>query len=352
MLREIIQVAEQTWRLDGTEMEVEVVLASRAANGYAPDLFTLRGRYPRIIHGEASTHRVIAQDGVIVEIDKQALGLMQEDALSRNARSSRAVPVKTMLDEVRNRPFVPWHWGKNQKGMQAGEECDTPVSSWHMTSEADDFWQREDMWRSAANVAANHAEAFMDAGYHKQLCNRIIEPFSWIDTLFTATDWENFLWLRLHEDAEPHMRDFARLVEVALKGAKLQVLKEGEWHTPYIVPGDHELAYEHLRKGRVIRSLPSQQEIGALLRDVSAARCARISYAPFDGNPSFERELERVHNLRNSARIHASPFEHQATPDSRWKLSYEWKQPKLHGNFTGWIQNRKLIPGENKPQIV
>lgn len=341
MLREIIQVAEQTWRLDGTEMEVEVVLASRAANGYAPDLFTLRGRYPRIIHGEVMTHRVF----------------------SRNARSSRAVPVKTMLDEVRNRPFVPWHWGRNQKGMQAGEELYALVNPAPMMKAAffDPFElpydiSAEQAWLHARNHAVSAAEAFSQAGYHKQLCNRIIEPFSWIDTLFTATDWENFLWLRLHEDAEPHMRDFARLVEVALKGANIQVLKEGEWHTPYIVPGDHELAYEHLRKGRVIRSLPSQQEIRALLRDVSAARCARISYAPFDGNPSFERELERVANLRGSARIHASPFEHIASPDGQWNVMGggfdQWKNPHLHGNLAGWCQYRKTIPGENKTQIV
>jgi hypothetical protein len=337
MLREIIQVAEQTWRLDGTEMEVEVVLASRSANSYGPDLFTLRGRYPRIIHGEVMTHRVF----------------------SRNARSSRAVPVKTMLDEVRNRPFVPWHWGRNQKGMQATEECNELVELHGWTdydgegSYIEGNWvDREEAWKRAAFMAHYHAKCFSEAGYHKQLCNRLLEPFSWIDTLFTATDWENFLWLRLHEDAEPHMRDFARLVEVALKGANIQKLNEGEWHMPYIVPGDRRLAWDHLRKGKHADFVPHSNQLIALLCDVSAARCARISYAPFDGNPSFERELERVANLRGSARIHASPFEHQATPDSRCKLSYEWKQPELHGNFTGWIQNRKLIPGENKPQIV
>lgn len=312
------------------QMQVEVILASRHAEH--PDekpLYTVRLRYPRIIHGEIMTHRIFG----------------------RNARSSRAVPVKTMLNEVRGTPFIPWHWGKNQSGMQATEECDAPVSSWHMTHEADDYWQREDMWRSAANVAAGHAEAFMDAGYHKQLANRLLEPFSWIDVLITSNRWDNFLWLRDHEDAEPHLQDLARLVKQALDEAEVQELAHGIWHLPYITITDMQdlIIRPNEETERLIDDLGCDSD--ELLRMVSAARCARISYKPFDGNASYEREIERYNLLVSSDRVHASPLEHQATPDRHsWEYG-DWDEPHLHGNLPGWIQARKLIPNEYRENL-
>lgn len=301
------------------QMQVEVILASRGANG-APPIYTLRLRYPRIIHSEIMTHRVF----------------------SRNARSSRAVPVKTMLHEVRNMPFIPWHWGKNQKGMQAGAECNELVGivEWAgMTKRS-----REETWLRAAYVASEIAEGFMDAGYHKQIPNRLLEPFSWIDTLITATDWANFLWLRDHEDAEPHLQDLARLVKQAIDEADVQVLEEGQWHLPYITAEDRKEA----------NNGPSQRTSWEWLKCISAARCARISYAPFDGDASYERELERYEQLMGSDRLHASPVEHQAQVDTKaWDHALHkeaFRNEDLRGNFaTGWIQNRQTIPGQFIP---
>ena len=78
----------------------------------------------------------------------------------------------------------------------------------------------------------------MDAGYHKQNPNRLLEPFAWIDTLITSTEWDNFLWLRDHHAAEPHLQDLARLVKQAMDKAYIHVLDEGEWHMPYISAED------------------------------------------------------------------------------------------------------------------
>lgn len=321
------------------EMQAEVILASRGVDN-APPIYTIRLRYPRIIHAEIMTHRVF----------------------SRNARSSRAVPVKTMLEEVRNTPFVPWHWGKNQKGMQAGEECNATVRIQvreydSIQDDGTDEVEREEAWLWARDKAIESAEAFMNAGYHKQLANRLLEPFSWIDTLITATDWKNFLWLRDHKDAEPHLQDLARLAKQAIEAAEPQELKPGEWHLPYITKEDLEKIPQYLKQ-------PFDDMEFA--RRISTARCARISYKPFDGDASYERELERYDQLVKSDRVHASPLEHQATPDMKITASidlfeddnesltpdetldaqYVWKHKQLHGNFTGWIQYRKTVPNE------
>lgn len=300
-------------------MFVKVVAASTPMPwlSQAPSIFTIHARYPRIIHGEIMTHRVF----------------------SRNARSSRAVPVATMLKEIRETPFVPWHWGKNQKGMQASEEWTGKV--FMPGPDGGYSLHREEAWRIAAHQAADMAEAFAEAGYHKQVANRLIEPFSWIDTLITSTDWANFLHLRDHEAAEPHFQDLARMIRDAIKNTPVRGLNPGEWHLPYVTREERD-------------TLPLD-----ICQKLSVARCARISYAPFDGDASIEKELERYDMLVGSSPLHASPAEHQATPDtgatcvdaSRGPASrksfWQWDNPSLAGNLgPGWIQYRKTLPGE------
>lgn len=295
------------------QMQVEVILAS-ASNTGSPPIYTIRMRYPRPIHGEIMTHRVFG----------------------RNARSSRAVPVRTMLNEVRRIPYVPWHWGKNQRGMQASEECDELIELDvpqvdEMTQELDYQTVRmtnEEAWLHARTEAADIAEAFMTAGYHKQNPNRLLEPFSWIDTLITATQWQNFLWLRQHHAAEPHLQDLANLVATAMEYCTLQHLEFGEWHLPYITEEEKRLYHTDM------------------LKKISAARCARISYEPFNGEASIEAELDRYNLLMTDERVHASPLEHQASPDNFNAANGEWDHPHFHGNLTGWIQARKLVPNE------
>lgn len=318
------------------QMQVEVILGSKPAGDDHRPIYTIRFRYPRPIHGEIMTHRVFG----------------------RNARSSRAVPVRTMLNEVRTIPYVPWHWGKNQKGMQASEECNELVSMATETGGCADV-RREEAWLQARDAAADAAEAFMNAGYHKQNPNRLLEPFSWIDTLITATDWDNFLWLRDHKDAEPHLQDLARLLKEAMDDYEVRELDMTEWHRPYITKMDIQ--------NLIIRPDEDTEraidELGCdgneLLNMVSAARCARISYKPFDGNAAYRAEFDRYNHLVTSERVHASPLEHQAKPDAMvgqvsrgsaygvpGTMEKIWANPHLHGNLTGYIQARKLVPNE------
>ena len=184
----------------------------------------------------------------------------------------------------------------------------------------------------------------MEAGYHKQIPNRLLEPFSWIDTLVTATEWANFLWLRDHEEAEPHLQDLARLVRQAIDEADVQVLGEGGWHMPYITENDRDAACFDMGLGT------GNEASNAVLLKLSAARCARISYVPFDGDASYEAELRRYDLLMGSDRLHASPVEHQAQVD-KWvdpNLGFDFET--LRGNFApGWVQNRQTIPGQFIP---
>ncbi len=204
----------------------------------------------------------------------------------------------------------------------------------------------------------------MEAGYHKQNPNRLLEPFSWIDTLITSTDWANFLWLRTHKAAEPHLQDLARLVDVAIFETKVRDLGYGEWHQPYITGKDTvDLFLRPTEEtGNLLKTLENGATVGDLLNRISAARCARISYKPFDGDASYEKELARYNHLVTDERVHASPLEHQARPDEEGLINdpdieqlidqgfdpelVRWANPHLHGNLRGWIQARKLIPNE------
>lgn len=312
------------------QMFVECVLASQhAITGRM--VHTLHLRYPRIIHAEVMTHRVF----------------------NRNARSSRAVPVKTMLEEIRTTPFIPWHWTRNQRGMQGEKGWEAKVlllGSAGQFVDSDAPVDREAAWLHGRDVMADLAESFAKAEYHKQVANRLVEPFMWMDLLVTATDWKNFLHLRDHPDAEPHIRDLAVLVGQALENAHVQDLAIGEWHLPYITVDDWETLDE----------APYSEQLETM-KKISAARCARISYKPFDGNSSYEREIERYDLLVGNDAVHASPLEHQCSPDkivtietSYWDEDELVKDistvgglnPELHGSLRDFIQFRKTVPNE------
>lgn len=255
--------------------------------------------YPRFIHAEVLTHRVF----------------------SRNASSSRAIPVTKMLAMVREDPAMPIHWGRNQPGMQAKEEL-----------LLGDRYLAEVLWREAAQKAASVAERMVELGLHKQVANRILEPFQHISVVLTATEFDNWFELRAHPDAQPEIQALAIEMQKALAESIPQELDVGEWHLPYVTLDE--------RNDRFFKNNPE------LLRQVSAARCCRVSYLKHDGSAaSISDDLALCEKLVGAKPLHASPFEHQATPD---ELAYEasgpeWKQPKMHGNFTGWCQYRKQI---------
>ncbi|NKX37739.1 thymidylate synthase [Rhodobacteraceae bacterium R_SAG4] len=314
-------------------MFVEVVLASRCKQT-GRKVYTLHLRYPRIIHGELMTHRVF----------------------NRNARSSRAVPIMTLLAEIRSSAFIPWHWTGKQKGMQGVPNWQSKVlvqgaAALHV--DADTPVDNVAAWLWGRDMMCDLAESFEKADYHKQVANRLVEPWMWMDLLVTSVHWANFLHLRDHPAAEPHIRDLAVLVGKALEAAECQDLDPGEWHLPYVFTPDWEEARSRF-------ALEAEQI--EWLKQISAARCARISYAPFDGDASYEREIERFELLVGDDAIHASPLEHQCTPDRHVTVETTyWEHdgtmirdeartgglyPNLHASLTGFIQFRKTVPNE------
>jgi thymidylate synthase ThyX len=257
-------------------------------------LTTLQLKYQRFFHSELMTHR----------------------AFSRNASSSRAIPVAKMIEQVRTNPAMPIHWGSNKPGMQAGAE---------LTGKALEHAKK--LWLMAAQYAANCAEEMQnkDTALHKQVANRILEPFQWIHVIVTATEWNNFFELRIHADAQPEIHELALQIKTAIDTSVPTLLKNGEWHLPYVTDTDHS----------AVQAMNLDSNV---LRKISAARCARVSYLTHDGQePDINKDLALYDRLITSKPAHASPIEHQATPNNSSEYAY------LHGNFTGWVQFRKLV---------
>ena len=276
-------------------MQVKIIADSISTHGKR--ITTMQLKYQRFIHAEFMTHRVF----------------------SRNASSSRAIPVAKMIEQVRTNPATPVHWGKNQPGMQAKDVLTEPEE--HLA---------KNLWFEAAVQAADTAERMSKLGLHKQVTNRILEPFQWIHVVVTSTEWDNFFELRYHKDAQPEIYELAKLMRYAMDTSAPRLLLQGEWHLPYVTEEEYiNLDIEVAKK-------------------VSAARCCRVSYLKHDGtNSTIEEDLDLCKKLAGSRPIHASPFEHQAAPDVlevqlRGSIA-RWKNESLHGNFVGWIQHRKLI---------
>lgn len=243
------------------------------------EIATLSLVYPRFVHSEFMTHR----------------------AFSRNAMSSRAVPVSKMIAQVREQPAMPIHWGANQPGMQANGEIDHQGDA-------------VALWNLAARQAADTAERMNALGLHKQVVNRILEPFQWMRTVVTSTEWENFFSLRCNEMAEPNMRALAECMRTVLQGSK-PVLRD--FHMPYFEDIEMINIEGDVHKACI----------------VSAARCARVSYLNHDGSaPNIEKDLALGETLRGSN--HASPFEHVA-----FAAASDFKSR----NFTGWTQYREVM---------
>lgn len=280
-------------------------------------IITLELEYPRFIHSEFMTHRMF----------------------SRNASSSRAIPIMKMIQAVIDNPAMPIHWGKNQAGMQAREQLEDRYQL-----------QAQLLWKAARDSAVEHAKTMLALGAHKQIVNRILEPFTHIRVIVTATNFANFFALRDHEDAQPEIRELAVAMKKAIEESTPQLLGIGEWHLPYLDAEDFTNIYEHLKENSITRHDPAQHQIWMMACAISAARCARVSYLTHNGErPTIEKDMELYHHLVHANPPHMSPCEHQASPDKLSPGLADWARADQHGNFTGWIQFRHLIKGESVP---
>lgn len=268
--------------------DVKVLAHSRSELSPA-SLITMQVTFPRFLLAEFNTHR----------------------ALSRNAASSRAIPVKKRIGAATSDPFVPEEFGSNQSGMQADDV---------LTGTTADVARLA--WLRARDHAVRCAQELSDLGVHKQLVNRLLEPFAWVTVIVSGTDWGNFYNLRCHADAQPEFRKIAFMMREAHKASTPAWVRPGEWHLPMLSETD----LIELRDQPFNRAL------------VSAARCARVSYLTHGGNRSIEADLDLAQRLLNSG--HMSPFEHPA----------QAMEHNDESNFNhAWKQYRKYIALESDP---
>lgn len=322
-----------------SNITAQVVADSASPEGVRLTTFELV--YPRIIHSELMTHRV----------------------LSRNAASSRAIPFPKMVENLHGRPV---RFGQASPGMQdKGEDFDAPI--WPGTRNE----KPADAWEDAKGFAVAFSKAFYEAGYHKQVVNRLTEPFQLIKVVATATEWNNFFWLRNDGAADPTLHELARCMHEAKEASTPMLLQPGEWHLPYIVverEADGCVSYK-INLHEDGDSLKGSQFLKLeQAKKVSAARCAAVSFRNVDY--TLEKSEQVFARLVGDDRKHASAFEHQATPmkdNNFWSTepkevnhTYDpltWEPGISHmdragnlwsGNLKGFIQHRKLIAGENK----
>jgi thymidylate synthase ThyX len=307
-------------------MPYEAKVLAHSVSHDAPPLFTMQLRYPKFLHAEELTHRVLSTTPEMIETVSIPDGFMYDRNLSRNASSSRAIPVPRLIEDIRRDPAEPLFWGKHQSGMQAAEELDEAAKR-----------LAQDIWRSNREACIRDALDLHALGAHKQLVNRLVEKHGFINVVVTATNWSNFFALRRHEGAQPEIRHLADLIWEAQQASTPKVLKLGQWHLPYVSDEDRR---------QVMFRYPRQAPFcwDELIK-LSVARCARVSYLTHEGKrPSIEDDLALYDRLVGSIPLHASPAEHQASPDTQ--VQGKWVKSNLHGNLEGYIQFRKMLPNE------
>lgn len=291
-------------------------------------LTTFEIEVPRLVWSEMMTHRMF----------------------SRNAASSRAIPFAKMQQQLTG---IPASFGKNQSGMTASGTFDALIEG---------KYTAEQWWNLAKESASGFSKGYSDAGYHKQVFNRLTESFQSIKAVVSATEWDNFFWLRDDGSADPTIEALAKAMKEAYNNSVPCKLRAGEWHLPYVdtyvyPDGRPEVFYGIYIDNQVIE-ISTEDAI-----KVSGARCAAVSYRNTDY--TVEKSLQVYERLVTDIRIHGSALEHQATPITA-EICYgdvnipenplTWQDGVTHmdkkgnlwsGNFKGFVQQRKLIPNEN-----
>ena len=246
-------------------------------------LTTLEVNFHRFILAEVNTHRLF----------------------SRNSASSRAIPIEKQINKVINNPAMPIRFGSNQPGMQAGKDL-----------EGKELEDAKNIWLMARDKAVASAIELNALGIHKQLVNRILEPFMWHTAIISATDFAGFFEQRISNLAQPEIEVLAIEMKKAIDISTPEFIKYGSWHLPYLSEEE-----------KCIYDTDTQLMC-------SVARCARVSYLTHDGVIDINKDIDLYNRLTTAEPPHWSPLEHVATTSyGRHSL----------GNFTGWHQLRHMV---------
>lgn len=318
-------------------MAFAVKILADSITAFGERLTTFEATFPRIVLAEVNTHRM----------------------LSKSSASSRAIPVSTKIAQVVKDPFVPAVFVKNQKGMQGAAGLDDG-----------DAALAEHWWRRGAAESVVVAEGLAASGLHKALANRVVEPYAWHTAILSGTDWPNFWHLRVNPDAQGEFRSAAEMMLACYEQSVPRPLNDCEWHLP-LVSAEERIESEQTGSGI------------ARLAKISVARCARVSYLTHAGVRDQEEDLTLYARLASAG--HLSPLEHVARPMGGWEReafeqfeaefwveggtrtlrvsrqfidrvqAYDYPRLRLTGeprpvyycgNYNGWVQHRKLVPGE------
>lgn len=320
--------------------------------------------YPRAIHGELMTHRVF----------------------SRNAASSRAIPIEEMIRRVQDGGWIPEFWGKKKAGMQDGGNWSAPLQVpvpcvkdiYDGLTTCYDEMTPDEAWEYAKSLMIPIVEAYDKAGYHKQIPNRLLEAFQYQQTIVTGTEWDGFFKLRISGAAEPHFNKLATITKEVRDASIPKILGANDWHLPFtedidikqfglrlielgLIPGLDDTYESELVKDLSLGSF-YQVWIAPLLMQVSVARCARVSYGLNERltTRDIADDLKLYEQLATDK--HMSPFEHVAAPmmhathndflNDNNHYGWYWQEGVTHmgrkgelwsGNFRGWIQYRALV---------
>ena len=325
------------------ETNITAKVVCDSINEQGVRLTTFEIEYPRIVMSEFNTHR----------------------SVSKNSSSSRAIPVSKMLGHTQTVNLKPVYFGSKKAGMQAGKEL---VDG--------DLINAKLFWESALFDAVTWATELDELGVAKEVTNRLVEPFQLVKVVCTATDWENFFNLRLHPDSDPNICMLAYKMYQAIQESEPVELKAGEWHLPYVetvsaIRGDDNVQCKAYVHPNALEFINLEQAI-----KLSAASCASVSYRT--EGMTLEKADKIFDMLIKAEVIHASPFEHLATPikkhlcvfkdddyvfadsevdlDLSINLTYNnrtWENGVTHmnkqgqlcsGNLRGFVQYRHLLP--------
>lgn len=204
-------------------------------------------------------------------------------------------------------PFIPERFPKNKAGMANDE--------W-LTGWKESLARRG--WLAARTLAVFSAKVLMKLGVHKQIANRLLEPFMWVTSVTTATEWKNFFSLRCSPLAQPEIMKVALMMQEEYRTSKPKLIKKGEWHLPYVT--EQEKIFH--------------KDEAPLL---SAGRCGKVSYLTHGISNMAHQDISIARDKMVGNR-HWSPVEHPATP---------MDTNDFNGNFKGWKQQRKFYEGES-----
>jgi len=298
-------------------MKISAKIITHSISPDNVELITYEIVLPKVLLAEFNTHRM----------------------LSKNLSSSRAIPTKAFI-EVDS--FEPLYYGKNQAGMVAADE--------RLVDE--DLQHAQQTWKFAIDECKNASSYLATLGLHKQWANRPNDWHTMARGIASGTEWDNFFYLRNHDDAQPEIHELARLMLEAKNASTPFMLHPGEWHLPYI----ELFKYKETKELGYFTDKDGAPNILTLedAKKISVSCCAQVSYRKQDD--SLEK-AERVYAMLNIGSTtkpnHSSPLEHLATPMRllRGKTG-AWEDGVTHmdrrgilwsANFQGWVQYRKLI---------